>query len=104
MNRNLGRGTMLIAYFILAVAAAIALFPLSLMIISSIKKSTEIVANPIALPSTVQWTNFVRAWTDAQLGRSLLKSIQTTGVAVLLICSTCSMPPYPLPRQTAAGL
>src|SRR5580700_854757 len=104
MNRNLGRGTMLVAYFILAVAAAIALFPLSLMIVSSVKKSTEIVANPLALPSTVQWTNFVRAWTDAQLGRSLLNSIETTGVAVILICSTCSMAAYALARQTGPGL
>jgi raffinose/stachyose/melibiose transport system permease protein len=104
MNRNLGRGTVLVAYFILAVAAVIALFPLSLMIISSIKKSTEIVANPLALPSTVQWTNFVRAWTDAQLGRSLLNSAETTGVAVLLICSTCSMAAYALARRTGPGL
>ena len=104
MNRNLGRGTMLVAYFILAVAAVIALFPLSLMIISSVKKSTEIVANPLALPSTVQWTNFVRAWTDAQLGRSLLNSIETTGVAVILICSTCSMAAYALARRTGPGL
>jgi raffinose/stachyose/melibiose transport system permease protein len=104
MNRNLGRGTMLVAYFILAVAAVIALFPLSLMIVSSVKKSTEIVANPLALPSTVQWTNFVRAWTDAQLGRSLLNSAETTGVAVILICSTCSMAAYALARRTGPGL
>jgi len=104
MNQNLGRGTILVAYFILAVAGVIALFPLSLMIISSIKKSTEIVANPLALPSTIQWTNFVRAWTDAQLGRSLLNSAATTGVAVLLICSTCSIAAYALARRTGPGL
>src|SRR5260221_2842492 len=104
MNRNLGRGTMLVAYFILAVAAVIALFPLSLMIISSIKKSTEIVANPLALPSTVQWTNFVRAWIDAQLERSLLNSAATTAVAVILICSTYSMAAYSLPRRTGPAL
>jgi raffinose/stachyose/melibiose transport system permease protein len=95
---------MLVAYFILAVAAVIALFPLSMMIISSVKKSTEIVANPLALPSTVQWTNFLRAWTDAQLGRSLLNSAATTGVAVLLICSTCSMAAYALARRTGPAL
>jgi raffinose/stachyose/melibiose transport system permease protein len=104
MNQNLGRGTMLVAYFVLAVAAVIALFPLALMIISSVKKSTEIVANPLALPSTVEWTNFVRAWTDAQLGRSLLNSAATTGLAVLLICSTCSMAAYALARRTGPGL
>src|SRR5215469_9725066 len=65
--------------------------PLSLMVINSLKKSTEIVANPLALPGAQQWGNFTRAWTDAQLGRSLLNSTVTTGAAVVLICSTCSM-------------
>jgi len=104
MNQNLGRGTLLIAYFILAVAAVIALFPLSLMVISSLKKSAEIVANPLALPSTLQWTNFVRAWTDAQLGRSILNSVETTGFAVILICSTCSLAAYALARRTGPKL
>ena len=104
MNQHLGRGTLLVAYCILAVAAAIALFPLALMVISSLKKSTEIVANPVALPSTLQWTNFVRAWTDAQLGRSILNSVETTGFAVILICSTCSLAAYALARRTGRKL
>jgi raffinose/stachyose/melibiose transport system permease protein len=104
MNQHLGRGTLLIAYFILAVAAVIALFPLSLMIISALKKSAEIVANPLALPTTLQWTNFARAWTDAQLGRSILNSAETTGFAVVLICSTCSLAAYALARRVGPGL
>src|ERR1700693_5275628 len=104
MNQTLGRGTLLVAYVILAVAAVIALFPLSLMVISSLKKSTEIIANPMALPSTIQWSNFSRAWTDAQLGRSLLNSAETTGVAVILICSTCSMAANALAHRTGPGL
>jgi raffinose/stachyose/melibiose transport system permease protein len=104
MNQTLGRSTILISYFILAVAAVIALFPLSLMVISALRKSTEIVANPLALPNALQWSNFSRAWTDAQLGRSLLNSTETTGFAVVLICSTCSMAAYALARRTAPGL
>jgi raffinose/stachyose/melibiose transport system permease protein len=104
MNQHLGRGTLLVAYLILAVAAVIALFPLSLMVVSALKKSAEIVANPLALPSTLQWTNFTRAWNDAQLGRSLLNSAETTGVAVILICSTCAMAAYALARRTGPGL
>jgi raffinose/stachyose/melibiose transport system permease protein len=104
MNQTLGRSTILISHFILAVAAVFALFPLSLMVISSLKKSTEIVANPLALPSVLQWGNFSRAWTDAQLGRSLLNSTETTGLAVILICSTCSMAAYALARQGGPGL
>ena len=104
MNQHLGRGTLLIAYFILAVAAVIALFPLSLMVISSVKKSAEIVANPLALPSALQWTNFARAWSDAQLGRSILNSVETTGFALILICSTCSLAAYALARRTGPRL
>jgi raffinose/stachyose/melibiose transport system permease protein len=104
MNQNLGRSTIYISYFVLAVAAVLALFPLSLMVISSLKKSTEIVANPLALPSVPQWNNFSRAWTDAQLGRSLLNSTETTGLAVILICSTCSMAAYALARRVGPGL
>jgi raffinose/stachyose/melibiose transport system permease protein len=104
MNQTLGRGTLLAANFILAIAAAIALFPLSLMVMSALKKSTEIIANPLALPSTLQWINFARAWTDAQLGRSLLNSAATTGFAVVMICSTCSMAAYALARRTGPGL
>jgi raffinose/stachyose/melibiose transport system permease protein len=104
MNQTFGRGTLLAANFILAIAAAIALFPLSLMVISALKRSTEIVANPLALPSTLQWINFVRAWTDAQLGRSLLNSAETTGFAVVMICATCSMAAYALARRTGPGL
>lgn len=104
MNQTLGRSTIFISYFLLAVAAVTALFPLSLMIVSSLKKSTEIVANPLALPSALQWSNFSRAWTDAQLGRSLLNSTETTGLAVILICSTCSMAAYALAHRTGPGL
>ena len=104
MNQSLGRTTIFISYIILAIAAAIALFPLSLMVINSLKKSTEIVANPLALPGALQWGNFTRAWTDAQLGRSLLNSTVTTGAAVVLICSTCSMAAYALARPSRPGL
>ena len=71
MNQTLGRSTILASYSILAVGAVIALFPLSLMIVSALKTSAEIVANPLALPRALQWVNFSSAWTDAQLGRSL---------------------------------
>ena len=74
-----------------------------LMIVSALKTSAEIVANPLALPRALQWANFSRAWTDAQLGRSLLNSAETTGLAVVLICSTSSMAAYALARQIGRG-
>jgi raffinose/stachyose/melibiose transport system permease protein len=97
---QISRGTLVSSYAVLAVMAAVALFPLALMVVSALKTSAEIVANPLSLPSVPQWVNFSRAWTDAQLGRSLLNSGEVTGLTVLLICSTASMAAYALVRQT----
>jgi raffinose/stachyose/melibiose transport system permease protein len=99
---QISRGTLVSSYAVLAVMAAVALFPLALMVVSALKTSAEIVANPLSLPSVPQWVNFSRAWTDAQLGRSLLNSGEVTCLTVLLICSTASMAAYALVRQTTA--
>jgi raffinose/stachyose/melibiose transport system permease protein len=101
---QIGRGATAFSYAVLTIGAAVALFPLALMVISALKTSAEIVANPFALPRVLQWVNFSRAWTDAQLGRSLLNSAEVTGMTVLLICSTSSMAAYALVRQSTAVL
>jgi raffinose/stachyose/melibiose transport system permease protein len=101
---QIGRGATAFSYAVLTIGAAVALFPLALMVISALKTSAEIVANPFALPRVLQWVNFSRAWTDAQLGRSLLNSAEVTAMTVLLICSTSSMAAYALVRQSTAAL
>jgi raffinose/stachyose/melibiose transport system permease protein len=103
MNLALGRGAVALTYVILAIGAAVALFPLALMVVSALKTAAEIVANPLALPSALQWDNFARAWNDAQLGRSLLNSVEVTGLTVVLICTTCSMAAYALARLKPTG-
>jgi len=103
MNQTLGRGTILFSYVILAIGAIFALFPLALVVISALKTSAEIVANPLTLPNSPQWINFSRAWTDAQLARSLLNSTEVTALTVVLICVTCSMAAYALARNTGGA-
>lgn len=103
MERSLSPGTLLVSYFVLTAGAVMALFPLALMVVSSLKTAAEIVADPLALPQTAQWVNFTRAWTDAQLGRSLLNSAELTALTILLICSTGSMAAYALARKRVRG-
>jgi raffinose/stachyose/melibiose transport system permease protein len=103
MNRTVDRGTLTIAYLILALGAVVALLPLALMLVSALKTSAEIVANPLALPHTPQWGNFVRAWRDAELSSSLLNSVKITGLTIILICVTGSMAAYALARQKTRG-
>jgi raffinose/stachyose/melibiose transport system permease protein len=68
-----------------------------------LKTAAEIVASPLAPPKALQWINFLRAWNDAQLGRSLLNSAELTALTIILICSTCSMAAYALARQATRG-
>lgn len=60
-----------------------ALFPLSLMFMSALKKSSEIVANPLALPSTLQWINFAR-W---QVFTKVLLPLVSPGILTVAIIS-----------------
>jgi raffinose/stachyose/melibiose transport system permease protein len=92
-----------IAYVVLGLGALVALLPLALMLVSALKTSAEIVANPLALPQIPQWQNFLRAWKDAELGTSLLNSVKVTGLTVVLICVTGSMAAHALTRQRARG-
>jgi len=103
MNQTLGRGTIAVSYVALAIGAALALFPLGLTVVNAFKTAEEIVANPLAFPQSVQWINFTRAWTDAQLGQSLLNSAEVTLMTVILICSTGSMAAYALARRRVRG-
>jgi raffinose/stachyose/melibiose transport system permease protein len=103
MNQTLGRGTIMASYIVLTIGAVLALFPLGLMVVNALKRAAEIVANPLALPRSPQWINFMRAWTDAQLGRSLLNSAELTLMTVILICTTCSMAAYALARRSVRG-
>lgn len=103
MNRTLSRGTIVTSYLVLTIGAVVALFPFALTVMSALKTAAEIVADPLALPKAPQWINFARAWTDAQLGRSLLNSAELTVLTVAMICSTGSMAAYALARQRVRG-
>ena len=50
MNQTRSREPSRSPMSLLAIGAAIALFPLALMVVSALKTSAEIVANPLALP------------------------------------------------------
>jgi len=103
MNQTLSRGTIVTSYLVLTIGAVVALFPFALTVMSALKTAAEIVADPLALPKAPQWINFARAWTDAQLGRSLLNSAELAMMTVAMICSTGSMAAYALARQRVKG-
>lgn len=93
------RTTLTLTYIVLGLGAFTALFPIALLVLNSLKSAQEIVLNPLALPQTIRWDNFVRSWTDAKFGRTLLNSALLTGLTIVLVCTTCSASAYVLARK-----
>ena len=84
----------IVSYVALGVGAAIALLPIGLMVLNAFKASVEIVMNPLGWPTTPRFANFVHAWQDARLGRTLLNSTLVSAITILLTCSTGAMAAY----------
>jgi len=93
------RTTLTITYVVLAIGAFTALFPIALLVLNSLKSAQEIVLNPLALPQTIRWDNFTRAWADARFSQTFLNSIVLTGMTIVLVCVTGSMSAYVLARK-----
>lgn len=93
------RGTLITTYALLGVLALVALFPIALLLLNSVKAAPEIVLSPLSLPATLRWDNFVRAWEDARFARTLANSALLTGMTIVLVCTTGSAAAYVLARK-----
>jgi len=93
------RMTLYITYALLGVLAFIALFPIALLVLNSVKASPEIVQSPLSLPAALRWDNFTRAWEDARFGTTLVNSALLTGMTIILVCTTGSAAAYVLARK-----
>jgi len=93
------RVTLYVTYALLGVLAFIALFPIALLVLNSVKASPEIVQSPLSLPAALRWDNFTRAWEDARFGTTLVNSALLTGMTIILVCTTGSAAAYVLARK-----
>jgi raffinose/stachyose/melibiose transport system permease protein len=94
-----GRTTLIVTYIILGLGVFMALFPIALLVLNSLKAAQEVVQNPLALPQAIRWDNFTRAWADARFTRTFLNSILLTGTTIVLVCTTGSLAAYVLARR-----
>ncbi|MET4538379.1 raffinose/stachyose/melibiose transport system permease protein [Arthrobacter bambusae] len=90
-------------YGLLIVAALSALFPLLWMLSGSLQSLTELLSNESFLPASPQWSNYLTAWTEGQLGTYLRNSIIYSGSAVIGILLVSSLAGYALARLEFAG-
>lgn len=93
------RATLIFAYSLLAFFAFIALFPIALLVLNSLKPAAQIVQNPLGLPDRIRWENFVNAWNHAKFSRTFINSILVSGTTIAIVCSTSSLTAYVLARR-----
>ncbi len=93
------RTTLTISYIVLGVLMLVALFPIALLVLNSLKSAAQIVQNPLALPDYIHWDNFARAWKDARFSQTFFNSALLTGLTIVLTCSTSSLTAYVLARR-----
>lgn len=78
---------------LLSIWTLIIVVPFLWTLVSSFKTSREILTSPFALPSTLSFDNYVRAWSDAGIGGYFFNTVVVVGsslVVVMLLGAMCS--------------
>jgi N-acetylglucosamine transport system permease protein len=73
-------------------------FPFLWMILTAFKSDSEIIFSPWKFPDTLQWDNFSRAWTNANIGRYFLNTIIVLSGSLTGTLLIASMAAYVLTR------
>ena len=82
----------------LVVVAAVFFFPLVWMVLSSFKTNSEIFRSPFALPTSIDFGQWVTAWEVGNIGQYALNSVIATGTSVLAILAFSSAAAFAFSR------
>ena len=90
-------------HLVLGLWAIAVVFPMAWMIYSSLKTDQELFFSPWALPKTLQWDNFVRAWNDARVGDFFVNTLIVVIPALIFTLIIAAMAAYVLARYEFIG-
>jgi N-acetylglucosamine transport system permease protein len=83
--------------------AVIVIFPMVWLVYSSLKTDQEIFFKPWALPKSLQWDNFQRAWVSVHVGQYFVNSVRVVVPSLILTLFLASMTSYILARFRFPG-
>lgn len=83
--------------------AAIVLLPLLLVVGNTMRDTRDIFKNPVALPSSINFDSYVRAWEEASFNIYFFNSLYITVSAVVLATAVSASAAYILGRYTFRG-
>ena len=88
----------LFIYIVLGLLALLILVPVLWVVMASVKETVEHYGNPWALPTHLQWQNFVDAWKKADMGAYMGHSVLVTGLALAILLVVALPASYCLAR------
>jgi len=93
----------IISYAVLVLFAVIAICPIIVMWMASVKTSSEIFNDPFALPSIVRFDNLLKAWSVGRFGQYLGNTLIVTIPTVLFVVALACMAGYAFGRLKFSG-
>jgi raffinose/stachyose/melibiose transport system permease protein len=97
------RAVRLAGYLLLWAYAAVALAPLLVMVLDSLRPNADVLAHPLALPKALDLSSYSTAWTQASFGTYVRNSVLVTVAAVALDVGVSLPASYILGRYRFRG-
>ncbi len=92
-----------VTYVVLTALVIFALGPILLFFFNALKTQSEFGTNPLGIPQSWHWVNFIDAWQQANMGAGLWNSVIIVGGTVLLTCFSAGCAAYALARLEIKG-
>ncbi|QSO53996.1 carbohydrate ABC transporter permease [Alicyclobacillus curvatus] len=97
MGQNAVRHTVLILY------ALIVVLPVIDLVLLSFKSYAGIVGNPLTLPHVWHWSNYVKAWSQGDVGQYLINTTIVSVASTIMVLVFASMAAYVIARFSFRG-
>jgi len=92
--------TVTVSVFLVAFTVLV-MYPFLLMLIMSIRKTADIILNPLALPTSIHWQNYAQLFADQRIRfhRYFINSVIVTTAVLAIVLSLSSLAGYGLGRK-----
>src|SRR6478752_10091805 len=91
------------SHFLLVLWSAIVIVPLLWVLMSSVKTTDAILSKPLALPTSLNFVNYVNAWKTAGIGKWFFNTVIVVGFALVIVMILGAMCAYVLARYQFWG-
>jgi N-acetylglucosamine transport system permease protein len=98
------RAVAISTHALLILWSLIVLIPLLWVVMTSFKSTQEVLSgSPLALPTTIHWDNYAKAWEQAGIGQWFFNTVIVVGFSLVIVMILGAMCAYVLARFSFPG-